>query len=179
MVSLPWLSAFPELNVRTYVAIENKPGVFFFSLDAANPIAVQLARFFFALPYFNARMCCVREGDTIAYTSTRTHRNAAAARLAWSYRPTSAPYLAAQGSLEHWLTERYCLYSVSRRGSLFRGEIHHGPWALQPAEAELRANTMARASGIELPEMAPLLHFSLRQDVLVWSLKQVKRVPDR
>lgn len=178
IVSLPWISAFPELNVRTYVAIEDKPGVFFFSLDATNPVAVRLARCFFALPYFKAHISCFREGDTITYTCTRTERYAAAARLAWSYRPTAAPYLAVSGSLEHWLTERYCLYSVNRRGSLFRGEIHHGPWALQPAEAELRANTMARASGIELPEIAPLLHYSLRQDALVWSLEQVKTVQD-
>ena len=171
--AMPWLSAFPELNVRTYVSAGGKPGVYFFSLDAANPIAVRLARSFFHLPYFTARMQCRRADDTITYTSARSHRNAPAATFAWSYRPTAAAFTASPGSLEHWLTERYCLYTANQHGTLLRGEIHHPPWALQPAEAEQHLNTMARASGIELPETAPLLHYALRQDVLVWPLEQV------
>jgi len=177
-VPLPWLSAFPELNVRTYVVAEEKPGVFFFSLDAANPVAVQLARWFFALPYYYARMRCIRREDAVQYTSLRKQADAPEARLAWAYRPTLAPALAAPGSLAHWLTERYCLYSANRRGNLFRGEIHHPPWKLQEAEAERRVNTMAQASGIELPEIAPLLHYSERQEVLVWLPEPVPSATD-
>src|SRR5215470_11526964 len=85
--ALPWLSAFPELNVRTYVTAEGKPGVFFFSLDAANPVAVAAARRFFHLPYFRARMSCRPDGDGIRYASQRTHRGAPSAELRGRYRP--------------------------------------------------------------------------------------------
>jgi uncharacterized protein YqjF (DUF2071 family) len=176
--AVPWLSAFPELNVRTYVSAQGKPGVFFFSLDAANPVAVWLARSLFYLPYFTARMRCLRDGDTITYSSIRTQRHAPAATLIASYRPTAPAYFATPGSLEHWLTERYCLYAVNRHGALFRGEIHHPQWALQPAEAELHLNTMARASGIILPETAPLLHYAGRQEVLVWPLQRVTKTKE-
>jgi len=178
VMSLPWISAFPELNVRTYVTLEDKPGVYFFSLDAANSAAVWLARFLFALPYFRARMRCTRAGDAVTYTSVRAHRRAPAATLDWSYRPIGAPYAATPGSLERWLTERYCLYAGKlSRQQLFRAEIHHPQWLLQPAEAERRVSTMAEASHLRLPDMAPLLHYSSRQDVLVWPLKRLRSAP--
>jgi uncharacterized protein len=175
-VPLPWLSAFPELNLRTYVAIDGKPGVFFFSLDAANPVAVRLARRFFALPYYHALMRSIRRGDTILYTSSRRKTAApTTAKLDWTYRPTASAGFTVPGSLEHWLTERYCLYSASRHGELFRGEIHHLPWRLQPAEVERKTTTVALAGGIVLPKTEPLLHYSERQEVLVWSLETVAK----
>jgi uncharacterized protein len=170
---LPWLSAFPELNLRTYVTINDKPGVFFFSLDAANPVAVRLARRFFALPYYHALMRTVRRGDTILYTSSRRNATSTTARLDWTYRPTASSGFTLPGSLEHWLTERYCLYSANRHGELFRGEIHHLPWRLQPAEVERKTTTVALAGGIVLPEIEPLLHYSEQQEVLVWALETV------
>jgi uncharacterized protein YqjF (DUF2071 family) len=173
--SLPWISAFPELNVRTYVVAQDRPGVYFFSLDAANPVAVAVARRFFYLPYLNASMRCVRTGDTVAYTSRRTHRRAIPAEFIGTYRPTGPVFLSRPGSLEHWLTERYCLYTA-HRGTLYRGDIHHAPWPLQPAEAELTRNTMARSHGIELPQVAPLLHYSHLQEVVVWPLHSVPPV---
>ena len=139
---LPWLSAFPELNVRTYVSIGGKPGVWFFSLDAGNPIAVEGARDCFHLNFYYARMRCQSEAGGVAYQSSRRHRGAAAATLAVRYRPSGAAYRSARGTLESWLTERYCLYSANRRGTIWRGEIHHTPWPLQPAEAEIEDNTM-------------------------------------
>jgi uncharacterized protein YqjF (DUF2071 family) len=75
------------------------------------------------------------------------------------------------GSLEHWLTERYCLYTVVR-SSVFRAEIHHPQWPLQDAEAEISANTMTQAAGVDLPNLKPLLHFSKQLEVLVWPLKK-------
>ena len=161
---VPRLSAFPELNVRTYVTLEGKPGVHFFSLDARNPLAVAIARAWFHLPYFRARMSCVREGDGIRYASVRTQ-----AELTGSYRPVGEVFHARPGTLEHFLTERYCLYASLPDGRTWRSEIHHGPWPLQAAEAELTRNTMARAHGFELPHEPPLLHFARRQDVVVWS----------
>jgi uncharacterized protein YqjF (DUF2071 family) len=172
---VPRVSAFPELNVRTYVTLEEKPGVYFFSLDAASLVAVWLARSLFALPYFSARMLCARTGDIITYTSVRTHRRAVAATLNWMYRPTGEAYTATAGSLERWLTERYCLYAVKKeRQHLYRAEIHHAQWQLHPAEASMRISTMAEASRLRLPDTPPLLHYSSRQDVLVWPLARVR-----
>lgn len=173
--SLPRVSAFPELNVRTYVVAEGKPGVWFFSLDAADPLAVRVAREVFHLPYYDARMSSLREGDAVAYSSSRTHRGAAAAQLQARYRPSGPVYRSRPGTIDHWLTERYCLYAVNRRGRVWRGEIHHAPWPLQPAEAALQINTMARQIGLELPAPAPLLHFARRLDVVAWLLEPVGR----
>ena len=169
---IPGLSYFPELNVRTYVIAEDKPGVFFFSLDVNNPLAVVGARLWFHLPYFLGRMSLRREGDAVHYTSHRTHPGVQPADFAASYRPTgnlSTP----QPGLEHWLTERYCLYAVDRREHVYRGEIHHVPWSLQSAEARIAVNTMAPRA-IRLPDTAPLLHFSRRQQVLLWPPYRVK-----
>jgi hypothetical protein len=171
--SLPWISAFPELNVRTYVRTDDKPGVWFFSLDAANPLAVFVARRQFYLPYFNARMSLTETAGEIHYQSIRTHSASAPAAFRGRYRPTGEIRLAEPGTLEHWLTERYCLYSSDGQGNLWRGEIHHQPWPLQPAEAHIEINTMAQPSGIPLPEIKPLLHFARRLDVVAWSLEAV------
>lgn len=168
---VPWLSAFAELNVRTYVTVGGKRGVYFFSLDAANPVAVATARRCFHLPYMNATMSCQSDGDAVVYSSRRTHRGAPAAEFRARYRPLGPVALAEPGSLARWLTERYCLYTVDPRGRTMRGEIHHAPWPLQPAKAEITANTMASAAGVTLPAEAPLLHFARRLDVVLWSLR--------
>jgi uncharacterized protein YqjF (DUF2071 family) len=173
MPAVPWLSAFAELNVRTYVSAEGKPGVWFFSLDAANPVAVRVARTVFHLPYFDARMTCSRDGETVHYTSRRTHRGAAGATLAMRYRPTGAISYASPGSLDAWLTERYCLYAASRRGTVWRCEIHHRPWPLQQAEAEIGDNTMAEQLRLALPNLPPVLHFARRLDVVAWTLDAI------
>jgi hypothetical protein len=168
--ALPWFSAFPELNVRTYVRAGGKPGVWFFSLDAANPVAVRGARWCFHLPYFDARMRCERSGEDVHYSSVRTHRGAPGAAFVARYRPAGALARAQPGSIDHWLTARYCLYAVGRAGRLFRGDIHHLPWPLEAAEAEVEVNTMASPLGVNLPAGAPLLHFARRLDVVAWSL---------
>lgn len=173
---LPWLSAFPELNVRTYVTTGGKPGVFFFSLDAANPIAVIAARRWYHLPYMHARMECRHSedgGDRIVYASHRTHRGMPPAVFKGTYRPTGEVLDTPRQSLAHWLTERYCLYAVNKHGRLYRGEINHPPWPLQSAEAEIETNTMTLPYDIPLLDSAPLLHFSRRQDVVVWPLRGV------
>ena len=166
--ALPWLSAFPELNVRTYVVADRKPGVWFFSLDARNPAAVAIARAWFHLPYFRARMKCEDRDGHIHYSSERTHHGASPGTLQVNYRPAAEVFEAKPGTLEHFLTERYCLYSADPRGRLYRGEIHHQPWQLQIAEADFQQNSMTEASGITLPSQKPLLHFARRQDVVVW-----------
>jgi len=176
--AVPWLSAFPELNVRTYVKLRDrgveKTGVYFFSLEAANPVAVAIARSTFQLPYFNAQMSLLRTGDTIHYRSHRTHRGAPAAEFVGNYGPTGDVALAQPDSFDAWLTERYALYTVGARGQVLLGEIHHVPWPLQPATAEIEKNSMAAASGITLPDIDPILHFAQRLDVAVWPLRPIE-----
>ncbi len=167
------LSAFPELNVRTYVKHGEQSGVFFFSLDAGNPIAVAIARSVFHLPYFNAQMNSKRVGEAIHYASHRTHRGAPHADYEATYQPVAPIAYATSGSLEHWFTERYSLYTVVQAKRLYRGEIHHIQWPLQKAELEIKQDTMARSHDITLPDTAPLLHYSERQDVLIWPLQHI------
>jgi uncharacterized protein len=166
--SLPWISAFPELNVRTYVRVGDKPGIYFFSLDAGSALAVQAARALLNLPYFTAEMTVLPSADSIEYHSHREH-GSATATLAANYRPIGTPFQASRGSLEAFLTERYCLYNLDHRGVPYRLEIHHPPWPLQVAEAAFARNTMADAAGVHLPAVKPLLHFSRRQDVVAWA----------
>jgi uncharacterized protein YqjF (DUF2071 family) len=170
--ALPGISAFPELNVRTYVSVQGIPGVYFFSLDAGNPLAVAIARSIFHLPYFRADMASRTEGDTISYRSRRTHRQAPPADYQASYRPVAPAQEYPPDSLEAWFTERYALYTVAG-SQLYRGDIHHVRWSLQVAELETVANTMALSHGIYLPDTPPLLHYAQRQDVLIWPLCKV------
>lgn len=184
--SLPWLSAFPEMNVRTYVTAGDKPGVYFFSLDAGNSLAVAVARRLFYLPYFNAHFQISRESsrssrpwDTISYSCQRPDRRsplAGSAPAAFSarYSPIGPVFASQPGSLEAFLTERYCLYSVSPRGMLYRGEIHHRRWPLQIAEADISCNTLTQADGLPpLPNTLPLLHYAAHLEVLIWPITKV------
>ncbi len=165
--ALPGLSKFPELNVRTYVTHNNKPGVYFFSLDAANLPAVWAARMLYHLPYFHAAMSSDDRDGAIHYSSRRL---GSPAELRARYRPTADIHFRQKGSLEQWLTERYCLYTV-HRGRVYRGEIHHPPWPLQDTEAEFRVNPVATQVGILLPVTAPLHHFARVLEVLIWPLR--------
>jgi len=171
---VPFVSRFAELNVRTYVTYGGKPGVYFFSLDAANFPAVWGARAFFYLPYFYAKMSVKVRNDLIIYNSSRRET---AAELSAEYRPIKGVEPGTPGTLEHWLTERYCLYTV-HRDQLFRAEVHHKPWPLQAAEATFETLTVADAVGLPSLESKPFLHFSREQEVIVWPLRRVaEQVP--
>jgi len=163
---LPFFYKFCELNVRTYVRYKGVPGVYFFSLDAASLPAVVGARTVYKLPYRHAAMLIRSSGESFEYSSSRLEPPRPANFQA-RYRPVSARRVREKGSLEYFLTERYCLYTVNH-GQVRRAHIHHMPWQLQDAEAEFDVNTMALAAGIELPETKPLLHFSRNIDVLAW-----------
>jgi hypothetical protein len=112
-------------------------------------------------------------GDWFEYASMRKHRGAPPAELSAKYRPIAPPQTPVPGTLEHFLTERYCLYTTDRSGRLIRCEIHHAPWPLQLAEAQFGRNTMSDAAGITLPNTQPLLHFASRQDVIVWAPQRI------
>jgi uncharacterized protein YqjF (DUF2071 family) len=160
---VPRLSTFPELNVRTYVTRDDKPGIWFFSLDAASTLAVEGAKRLYKLPYHRARMTCLRDRDHVQYESAR-----AGAAFSGSYRGAGDLFQAEPGTLEYFLTERYCLYTADG-GRAYRADIHHPPWRLQHGEATIDLNTMAPVA----LEGEPHVLFSPRQDVVVWPLAEL------
>ncbi len=171
--TIPTTGEFCELNVRTYVTLNNHPGVWFFSLDASSALAVFGARQAFHLPYFNARMTLDAQPQTITYTAQRTHRGVPPAEFSAVYQPISPVFTSTPDSLEFWLTERYHLYTADRRGRIYRGDIEHPRWPLQNAQADIRLNTMALAGGLTLPDTPPLLHYAEQMQVKTWLLQPV------
>lgn len=167
---LPLVSEFPEMNLRTYVRFRGKPGIFFFSLDAANRLAVAGARLTYRLPYRYAEMSIRADGEWIHYRSRRKGREPA--EFIGRYRPIGEAVEPAPGSREHFLAERYALYTLAG-DRVLRGDIHHPPWRLHRAEAQIERNTVAAAHGIRVGPDDPLLHYSARQDTLVWPPKLV------
>ena len=155
---------FPEINVRTYVTDGKKPGVWFLSLDAGNRLAVVMARWFFHLPYYYARMSATEDARGYHYASRRVGHEFVA-----DYRP-GAGAESRPGSFAHWATARYCLYTQARDGVLLRGEIQHPAWPLQQAEVVIKKNTLA---DVKLGAMHPAILFSKRVDVVVWPLTRL------
>jgi uncharacterized protein YqjF (DUF2071 family) len=165
---IPCATDFPETNLRTYVRVGDVPGIHFFSLDAASRLAVAGARALYHLPYKHARMQVRSEGGWVEY---QTRRPDGTAELTARYRPVGPTFRPRPGSLEYFLTERYALYVALPDGRVIRGDIHHPPWDLQLAEAEISRNTLPEAEGLRLPDGPPLLHFSARQDTVIWAPK--------
>jgi uncharacterized protein YqjF (DUF2071 family) len=174
-VAAPTTTTFPELNLRTYVRsrISGLTGVYFFSLDCASPLAVFGARTLFHLPYFPARMSRTTQAGLTHYES---HRQFSATPADYestygpSNTPTGSPTRFGADPLSRFLTERYCLFTHAR-GRMLIGHIHHLPWPLEPAQAEIRLNQIPRAHGITLPDIAPILHFSRQLQVILWGLR--------
>lgn len=162
--------AFPEINVRTYVAVQNQPGVWFFSLDAASPLAVIGARAAYHLPYSWAAIQMREQGGSVNFSS---QRRGGSARFTGRYQPAGPVFESEPETLERWFTARYCLYTTDRAGTVLRAHVNHDPWPLQLAAAEITANTMLAAYGIAL-RGSPLLHDANRTDVVAWGLERVR-----
>jgi uncharacterized protein YqjF (DUF2071 family) len=186
----PWELTFGELNVRTYVVADGKPGVFFFSLDASDWFTVHAARARFSLPYYHARVRLhEKEGNpprgnghhsgasypfsTIHFHCQRFGKSSEKPAFTGQYQPVSPVFYSVPDSLDAWLTERYCLYAEHASGAIYRGNIHHLPWPLQQAEADVSHNTIAKACQIPLSGLPALLHYVDRIDVIVWPLERV------
>lgn len=170
---LPLVSEFDEVNVRTYVHLGGVPGVWFFSLDANSTVAVTAARALFRLPYFYAEISRERHDDTTAYAASREnsagvkHAEFGATWTVGEELPIAAP-----GTLEFFLVERYCLYTADG-GKLYRARIHHRPWPLRRARVETYRSSMAEAVGLGKPKGEPLVHHGGPVDVEVWPLEEV------
>ncbi len=167
---IPGLSSMHELNVRTYVHLDRVPGVWFFSLDCNSATAVLGARTFFFLPYFNAEIELDQQGQTINYSLNRTDDPPTEFHASWKTGErisNSQP-----GSLEYFLTERYCLYS-ERDGEICRAHIYHEPWPLQKASLSSFGSSMIESHGLPTPTGNPLLHHAEELSVDIWPLKAV------
>jgi uncharacterized protein len=167
--AIPGISNFHETNVRTYVHRDGAdPGVWFFSLDAANRLAVAIARTFWHLPYHHARMTLAVDAGGVRYAS---ERRTDGARFEATCRPLGEPRAATPGTLEHFLAERYFLYAQKRDGTLRRGQVHHPPYPLQAAELTAWDESLLAAAGLSRPAGTPLAHFAAGVDVAVFGLR--------
>jgi hypothetical protein len=176
---IPGARSFPDLNLRTYVRDERTgtPGLYFFSLDASNLLAVGVARCFFHLPYHWAEMRLEQRSEREFSFYSRRRFSREPVRFIARYRglgPSQKLAEHSSGSLEYFLTERHCLFSRNQAGQAVRANLHHVPWPMEEAEAEIERNDLAAAIGIELPEQEPVLHYSRRLAVYVWPTELVK-----
>jgi len=165
--AVPGLSTFAEVNVRTYVTADGKPGVLFLSLDAASIAAVLGARAWFRLPYFSTTAEAESRAGWWHFTSRRHHPGATGASFRATYRASGGRRLPGGVALTRWLVERYCLY-CGADGTLLRAEVHHAPWPIEPAEAVIEENTLGKALGLSLADPPRLLHFASGVDAFVW-----------
>lgn len=161
---LPGISSFPEVSVRTYVTRYGKPGLWYFALDAGSTLAVEAAKRVYRLPYARSQMRYVREGSRVHLESAR-----AGAAFSADYGGVGDAFTAEPGSLDGFLTERYCIYTEDG-GRAYRAELHHPPWRLQRGVATVDVNTFT-----PMPLPAPPAHvlYAERQDAVVWPLREL------
>ncbi|TGD83098.1 YqjF family protein [Hymenobacter wooponensis] len=178
--AVPGLRSLHELNVRTYAHLDGIPGVWFLSLDANSPVAVELARGLFHLPYLHARMSFIEQADGLHFQSVRTHRRMPPATFAASWTPGAALPPAQPGSLEYFLTERYHLYTSGpnlmhdiKGTNLWRGTLWHEPWPLRQATLHHWDSTLVESHGLPTPVGPPHLLAADGVDVRVMGLKRV------
>ncbi len=175
--SVPGISNFHETNVRTYVHFEGRdPGVWFFSLDAANRIAVWIARTFWHLPYHHAEMSLEKLPDgSVRYSTERLTPPPVPARCHATYRPNGGPQASKPGTLEHFLAERYVLYADVGGGELSLGRVYHTPYPLERATVIQLDESLLAAAGIARPAGDPLSHFAAGGDVEIFALEKLRR----
>lgn len=179
---MPGIRSFPELNLRVYVrdAVTGTPGVYFFSLDAGSLLGVTFARMVYDLPYYWAEMQLSQRSEREFAFYSRRRLSKTPVIFKARYRglgPTRRLAESRSGSLEYFLTERYCLFTRGRNGEPMRANIHHIPWPLEEAEADIERNDLAEALGIHLPNIPPVLHYSRRLAVYVWQLERARSAP--
>lgn len=166
--AIPGVSPFVQLNVRTYVRVGGRPGVYFFSLDADSRIVVAVARAWFHLPYYRARMSVSSGSGTTHYASRRCEPGMPPAEFGAACRAAGPEFRPRPGTLDHWLTERYRLYAGDRAGRIRLGEIGHQPWVLRAVEAEIASNTMM-PPGVAVPTALPRLQLAAEADIVAWA----------
>jgi uncharacterized protein YqjF (DUF2071 family) len=164
----PPVSNFLELNLRTYVRKDDKPGVLFLSIHANKRLAVHVARWFSPLPYVFARMTLSPCDDGLQFHCVSRQGGV---NFAAHYTPASKVYMARRDPLSEWLLERYRLYAGTRSGGLIHNEVHHDPWEVQDVVLKISSNTLGRSIGLDLCPTPYRSHFSSGVDALAWSFE--------
>ncbi|MGG1661069.1 YqjF family protein [Brevibacillus sp. NRS-1366] len=171
MPTVPYTSAFPEINVRTYVKTKQKSGIYFLSLDASNPLITSIAKRWYRLPYFLADMQFATTMNRIEFESRRLRGNGQSVVFSGSYEPIGLPIHVKKGTLEHWLTERYTLFcQCGRSNQIFYADVYHEPWVLQQTKAQIRENTMTQRLSIPLGEQPDLSFYARGVQSYVWPI---------
>lgn len=179
--SVPGVRSFPDLNLLTYVRdrFTGTPGVYCFSLDASNLLAVGVARSLYHLPYHWAEMRLEQRSDRefAIYSRRRmAHREVIFKARYRGLGPTHRTAEIRGGSFEYFITERSCLFNSNRAGQPIRASLHYIPWPLEEAEAEIERNDLPASIGIELRNPEPVLHYSRRMAVYIWPPELVRPV---
>lgn len=165
--------SFPEINVRTYVTFNGKPGVFFLSLDAEHWVTYTLGKKWFRLPYFYSHIAALNENQSFTYHCVRKDRLSPPAAFNGTVTPVSDVYFSKPGTLEYWLIERYRLFSVDSKGRIYSGEIHHVPWPLQKGEGAITMNTLISPfHAAPVTDAKPIFHFSSGVNARIWNIKK-------
>lgn len=169
--SVPFVSNFPEFNIRTYVIRDGKPGVFFLTLDAQSRITCFHAPRSYGLPYRYAQCTLAVTNDTYAWSS---RRKSDGVMLKGSCKATGDATTAQQGTLEYFLFERYCLYTV-HKGIVHRAYTQHNPWVFRPAQASIEINSLTESYelGITSPLKPDHVHLSEGVSVRTWSIERL------
>jgi uncharacterized protein YqjF (DUF2071 family) len=168
--AVPFVSAFHELNVRTYVHLNGEPGVWFFSLDANSALSVWGARLLYHLPYFYSRIELKEDGDSIDYRLRRTAEMSARFHANWTVEKGES-FHAIPGSIEFFLAERYSLFTEHNK-AIYRCRIHHEAWPLRYATLESFETDLFQVNGLPVPEGDPMLHSGGPVDVEIWRLEK-------
>lgn len=167
-VPIPYPFSFPEINIRTYVKANGSPGIFFMTLDAADPWVVHVARRWYHLPYYNAEMSFSRKDGQLLFQSKRKKPAPYPEMFHGEFHPASHFFVPREGTIAHWLTERYVFFTkASRNDHVYWGEVYHEPWTLQTAQGHISANTMLQSSNITLAGPPHYLHYSRGVEALI------------
>jgi uncharacterized protein YqjF (DUF2071 family) len=171
--------SFPEMSLRTYVRDQctGTQGVYFFSLDASNLLAVAAGRMIYHLPIHWAEMRIEQRSEREFSFQSRRLLSPRTARFSARYRgkgPSSKLAESHSGTLEYFLMERNCFFTRNRAGQTIKAKIHYVPWPLEEAEADIEQNNLAAGIGISLPNRAPVLHYLRRMAVYIWPAELVR-----
>lgn len=164
---IPGMEGFRELNLRTYIKRNDRPGVYFLSIECPAAFSDWIARHFFGVPYYAAEIATYRDGDCFRFASERTQKGQPPAALFSQFRPVGQAAPPAPGSLESFLVERYSLYFAGD-GHVWRGDIQHDQWQLFQAEVQLDVNTISTAAGLELGPKPDHAAYVVQTDTLIF-----------
>ncbi|MBY0053132.1 DUF2071 domain-containing protein [Brevibacillus agri] len=171
---VPYVTTFPEINVRTYVRAGSTRGVYFLSLDTSHLLVTKIAEYWYRLPYYHTKMDLLVHADRIDFQSERFSAGADEAAFRGSYWPVSEPALARAGTLEHWLTERYTLFCQCKKtNGLYYANVFHEPWMLQRADAHIRENSMLAPFALPISEKPDLLVYARGVESFIWPLAKL------